>query len=446
MNDLFTTYNLHLSDIELFAAKDPHLYRLQQQPLVHNFTILNNLDLHTPGIYTLGGGRQIGKSTLLKQWMLFLLRTAAINPRNIFFLSGELIDDHHSLYKIMQTQLNTMETGFKYLIIDEITYISQWDKAIKFAADLGMLQDVVLILTGSDLSLTHDAKMLFPGRRGRADKVDFHLYPLNFAEVLALKKCIAPTIDDLFIEFNYYLQHGGYLTAINDLAKDGQIAIATLNTYSDWIRGDILKKGKQEIYLKEILTSIIKKYNSQLTWHSLAKDLSIDHHQTVADYVTILANMDAVYIQPALLEDKLIAAPKKAKKIVFADPFIYHAIFFWLYPVADPYHEQIKPAINNPEVISTIVEAAVATSIRRIYPTYYIKAEGEVDIAYIKQDKFWPIEIKWTNQLRPQDLKQIKKYPNAKVWSKIRHASNFQELLVEPLPEALANFMRELSG
>jgi hypothetical protein len=35
--------------------------------------------------------------------------------------------------------------------------------------------------------------------------------------------------------------------------------------------------------------------------------------------------MDAVFIQPALVEDKLTAAPKKARKLMFTDPFIFHS-------------------------------------------------------------------------------------------------------------------------
>lgn len=36
--------------------------------------------------------------------------------------------------------------------------------------------------------------------------------------------------------------------------------------------------------------------------------------------------MDAVRVLPALLEDKLTAAPKKARKLMFSDPFILHAV------------------------------------------------------------------------------------------------------------------------
>ena len=51
-------------------------------------------------------------------------------------------------------------------------------------------------------------------------------------------------MDLLFFEFETYLIHGGYLTAINDMAAEGRILNSTLNTYSDWIRGDFLKRGK----------------------------------------------------------------------------------------------------------------------------------------------------------------------------------------------------------
>ena len=97
--------------------------------------------------------------------------------------------------------------------------------------------------------------------------------------------------DTIYGEFDQYLLHGGYLTAINDLAGSGQINQTTLNTYSDWIRGDVLKRGKQENYLREIMTAIIKRYNSQVTWNALARDLSIDHPKTVADYIDVLVNM-----------------------------------------------------------------------------------------------------------------------------------------------------------
>jgi hypothetical protein len=320
-------------------------------------------------------------------------------------------------------------------LIDEITYITQWDKTIKYLADAGLLENTVLMLTGSDLTLITEARMRFPGRRGTADICDFHYYPLSFKEYFCLKlpDLSTQTLDDipntlLLSEFEQYLQHGGYLTAINDIAQYQKILPATLTTYSDWIRGDMLKQGKQEHYLREILMAIIKRYGSQISWNALAQDLSIDHPKTVSDYAALLISMDALFVQSALLEDKLSAAPKKSKKIMFTDPFIYHALRAWLWP---------KNIMAPPEYMAHLVEACVITHYRRYFETYYIKAEGEVDIAYIDQNRFWPIEIKWTQQLHPKDLKQILKYPNARIFSKQTTLTEIHQIPVIFLPRAL---------
>lgn len=451
MDPLFSPHNTHLDDPDRFQDLDPQLRQLQKQVYVHRPALLNQLPHLLPGIYTIGGGRQIGKTTLLKQWMADLLN-GGTQPPTIVFFSGELIGDHLSLYHLLQTQLVTMPgDSLLYVLLDEITYVQDWDKAVKYAADAGLLENVVLVLTGSDLTLIQEARMTFPGRRGQAETVDFHLYPLSFKEVVLLKgiieditildsshtKLSPDLLDTLFEEFNTYLIHGGYLTAINDYASSGSIHISTLHTYSDWIRGDMIKRGKQEHYLREVLSAIIKRYNTQVTWNALARDLSIDHPATVADYAALLATMDALFIQAALQETKLAPAPKKARKLVFTDPFIFHAIRSWLWPDTEPFTTQILTAMDDPILCSHLVEACVATHYRRYYPTYYIKAEGEVDIAYIHENRFWPVEIKWTEQLRPKDLKQIAKYPNSRIFSKNKQWAQINNINTTPLPVAL---------
>jgi uncharacterized protein len=450
MDPQFLIHNTHLEGPGHFAARDPHLRQLQRQKYIHHPALLQQLPTAIPGIYTLGGGRQIGKTTLLKQWMAQLLANKT-PPAAIAFFSGELIDDHHTLLRLLQQQLDNMpQNTLRYILLDEVTYIRDWDKAIKYAVDAGWLEHAVLVLTGSDLVMMQEARMRFPGRRGKASVVNFHLYPLSLREVVILKhgaKIVKQLLEttappaklfaELFNEFQTYLWHGGYLTAINDLALQKTILPATLATYSDWIRGDVLKRGKQEHYLREVLSGIIKRYNSQISWNALAQDLSIDHPHTVADYAALLESMDALFIQAALLEDKLVAAPKKARKLMFADPFIFHAVRAWLDPVTDPFVTQIKPITENAEWCAKLVEACAITHYRRFYPTYYIKAEGEVDIAYINNKRFWPVEIKWTNQLRANDLKQILKYPNGIILTKTQTNSVLHSIKTEPLPLAL---------
>lgn len=439
MDTRFLAHNMHLEDPKHFADRDPQLRRLKQQHYIYQPPVLDELPRDIPGIYTLGGGRQIGKTTLLKQWMARLVHQK-VQPAAIAFFSGELIDDHHSLLALLQMQLNRMpENTIRYILLDEVTYIRDWDKAVKYAADSGLLDNVILILTGSDLILMQEARIRFPGRRGKANKVDFHIYPLSFREVVKLKHPTLshPPLDLLFRELDCYLIHGGYLTAINDMALHGKILDATLITYSDWIRGDMVKRGRQEHYLREILGAIIKRYGSQITWNTLAQDLSIDHPKTISDYMTLLESMDAVFVQAALMEDKLLPAPKKARKVMFTDPFIFHALKAWLYPVKDPFEMQIQPIKKDAVFYGKLVECCVVTQYRCFYPTYYIKAEGEVDIAYVHDKRFWPIEIKWTQQLHVKDIKQILKYKNGKILTKHHHSQDIHTIPTEPVPLAL---------
>ncbi len=451
MDPRFSAHNSHLLGLDKFIKQDPHLFLLDQLKYVFEPALLDRLPKDIPGVYTLGGGRQIGKTTLCKLWMVKLLK-AGVQPENIAFFSGELIDDFHSLLNLIQNQLAVMSSeSLKYLIIDEITYIGGWEKAIKYAADAGMFVDVIIMLTGSDLSLMQEARITFPGRRGKADIVDFHIYPLSFYEVILLKKIFKKKedllrfiedpsqrkMDIIYDEFDEYLLHGGYLTAINDLATYDEIKIATLSTYSDWIRGDVVKRGKHEASLREILSAIIKRYSSQITWNSMISDLSIDHPQTVIEYCSLLEKMDALFIQYVLAEDKLLPAYKKAKKLWFTDPFIFHALRAWLNPVQPIYQEQMLSAIKDPILSAALVEGCVVTHYRRYYSTYFIKAEGEIDVAYIDKKRFWPIEVKWRNQMRPKDLKQIAKYKNSRIFAKVDDEGNINGVKTIPLPLAL---------
>jgi hypothetical protein len=459
MDIRFLPHNTHMEQPERFRDFDPHLKTLAGQPLVHHPALLDRLPTMEPGIYSLSGGRQIGKTTLMKQWMARLI-DLRIHPLQIAYVTGELINDHHSLVRLVTDLLRRfpeMETS--YLIVDEVTYIRDWDKGVKFLADAGMLEQTVMMLTGSDMGIIKEARMRFPGRRGKSATVDFHLSPLCFWEFIQLHKNVsagdvtriisndAPVsdllMDLIYEEFESYLKHGGFLTAINDMASRGVILPGTFATYSDWIRGDVLKRNKKEHYLLDILQAIVKRYGSQVTWNALTKDLSIDHPKTVSDYIALLESMDAVFVQSALAEDKLAAAPKKAKKLFFMDPFIYHAVNSWLHPCEDPFNDQVEPMLRNPEQISKLVESCAVTHYARTFPTYYIKAKGEVDIAYVEKNRFRPVEVKWTGQYRPKQLSQIGKYPNGLILTRSRQAGMIQGIETMPLPLALLRVVQE---
>lgn len=456
MDSYFAPHNVHRMSREAFLEQDPHLRRLATQPLVYRSPLIATLPTTDPGIYTLGGARQIGKTTLLKQWMSHLL-DQGVPPHAITYLTGEVIDDHHSLLRILQEELAEAPARRRFVLIDEVTYIRGWDRALKFLADSGALEATVLLVTGSDLTMVAEARRLLPGRRGTAAAPDYHLYPLTHLETCQLKHALPPAAEialgqgdiaafdalgeaewsSIETSFEEYLHHGGFLTAINDVAAFGHLRPATLATYSDWIRGDALKHGKSEAYLREVLGAILTRAGSQVTWNGLATELSIDHPQTVSDYVQLLVAMDAMVVQPALVEDRRTAAPKKARKVGFADPFIAHAVRSWLQPSPDP-DATIRARLADNQVQAALAETCAATHAMRHFPIYYIKARGEVDLAIVTGDRFWPIEVKWTQQLRPADLKQIRVYPHGIIATRTRHSHRLGDLQVLSLPLVLS--------
>lgn len=96
---VFAPNNLHRKGIALFRKSDPQLRKLAAFPFIHKSELMDEIPSDIPGIYTVGGGRQVGKTTLLKQWMLKLLESSK-DPSDIWYITGELINDHHQLVRI----------------------------------------------------------------------------------------------------------------------------------------------------------------------------------------------------------------------------------------------------------------------------------------------------------------------------------------------------------
>lgn len=452
-------HNQFKESLSRFKNFDPHLKRISNVPYVYRSPLLGEENFHSSGIYLITGGRQVGKTTFLKQFIVKLVEERDIRPENILFITGEIIDDHHILRRII-SQFYENITSHGYLFVDEINYIRDWDKSIKYLSDAGFFEDISVILTGSDSQVIRTSMKHFAGRRGASDRVDFDFHPLSFKEFVCLiRKDLKPLCDSIVAhplnstltgyenEHNKltgllykYLIHGGYLPAINEYHLNKTISKSVMNIYIHWIIGDILKYNKSENYLFEILKGIKSTYNSQISWNSLSKYLSIEHHKTVSDYCNILESMHVLHIQEAILEHKLTGAPKKNRKIYFRDPFIDHAITNYLNP--DMTINALEEKIQNTVEASAYVEAICVDHCKRWLPTYYIKgSKGEVDLALVKNGKLYPIEVKWTSQVKNTDLKQIRTYENGIV---LTPGSTVEKRLNIFLP--LVRFLIHVSG
>jgi predicted AAA+ superfamily ATPase len=430
MKEEYQIHNQYWSDPEAFLRQDPHLSQLEKLKFVHPLDWWRDIQWDQPGIYILTGGRQIGKSTSTKLLIQHAINEKIFSCENMFYFPCDQIDEHHQLSRVIRSFLEGVSKKEFLLVLDEITFVRDWDRAIKALADEGHFRTGFCILTGSDSVILKQAGYRFPGRRGEADRPDFELHPLDFHQFVELTQPALLDQPDLQIEklfsaFDRYLICGGYLKAINEFWAKGELSQATTLTYEQWIKGDFSKRGKKTRYLEEVLTVLYQTASSQVTYTRLAQKTAGMSSDTLIDYCQMLLRMGIICILEAFDQNTLKGHLKKARKIHFADPFIAEVVGRWL---------ERERYIDQKLAQPAIVESVVAANLSRHFPAYYIKAAGEIDLVVVKDRSFRPIEVKWGNQIRPRDFNQVKKYPNSVILTKQLQATNLEGVATMPLP------------
>ena len=56
-----------------------------------------------------------------------------------------------------------------------------------------------------------------------------------------------------------------------------------------------------------------------------------------------------------------------------------------------------------------------------------------MDIAYLQDETFFPVEIKWTTQIRPEELKQVMVYKNSLILGRQRAPGRIAHVPYAPL-------------
>lgn len=396
MIDQYLIHNLFWKGLDYFFQNDPHLLALQGLRYVHSLSWWEGIDWEKRGIYLLTGGRQIGKTTSLKLLIREKLLHKSFQPEDVFYLPCDQIDTHLALGQIVRSFLAERRGLPFLLLIDEVTYVKEWDRAIKAIADEGWFQKGFCIITGSDSLILKQAMSRFPGRRGEAEKTDFLLRPLSFGEYVALVKA-ERELDKALAD---YLQCGGHLRAINDWHQKGIVLPATYTVFEQWIQGDFEKRGKSVRELLGIFKMIVETLGSQVTYSSLTQRMGEISKPTFIDYCELLERQDILFTLQAYDQNKRIGFPKKARKFHFWDPFILETIRRWLI------RERLLADIaSEPQK----VESIVAAHFKRDGDAYYFKGKGEVDVVCLKERKPYYVEVKWTKQLRSSDLAELKK-------------------------------------
>jgi len=190
-----------------------------------------------PVIKIIIGMRRVGKSVLMKQ-IVELLKEQNVSSENILYLNMESLENdyiknYNDLHNVYLQKFQTIKDS-RYLLIDEVQTIDNWEKTINSILSEG---DTDIYITGSNSTiLSSELSTLIAGRY-----VKFEIFPLSFSEFLLFrdKNCGKPKD-----EFKKYLRYGG-LPAIHYFEMNDDIVYQYINSIYDTILlKDIIERNK----------------------------------------------------------------------------------------------------------------------------------------------------------------------------------------------------------
>lgn len=188
-----------------------------------------------PVIKVITGIRRSGKSTFLKI-LIREFEEGGVPASKILYinkdsLSFEFLSNYRDLHRYVTDHFSKAE-GKKYLLIDEVQEIAEWEKAVAgFFAD--EVADIYITGSNADL-LSSDVAVNLTGRY-----IEFRLSTLTFSEFLTFRDKPTGNEKDAF---NQYLKYGGFPGIHQMLFEDEVITQYTGAIYSTILLRDVVAR------------------------------------------------------------------------------------------------------------------------------------------------------------------------------------------------------------
>lgn len=266
-----------------------------------------------PGIITIRGPRQYGKSTWLEQQVANTI--TEFGPGSALYLNGDEITNHVALMNEIRLVARLFKPGItvKRLFIDEITAVDHWQKSIKRLADAGELKEILLVATGSKASDLRRGIERLPGRKGKLDRANYIFTPVSYSEFL--KKC-----GDFFGHDSLwaYILSGGAPVGINAIAETNKLPDYVVSIVSDWVLGEFSASGRSRSHLLAVLQSLYRMAGNPVGQAKLARESGLSNNTMAQGYIDLLA--DLLTIMPSFPYD-----PER-KISIFRKPCKYHFV------------------------------------------------------------------------------------------------------------------------
>lgn len=318
------------------------------------------------------GPRQVGKTTLVRQITEKL-------PAKTLWLTGDDPGTQAQMDQVSLARLQNIIGNNEVVVVDEAQRFTNAGLMLKLITD--HLPQVQLFVTGSfSLDLASQTKESLTGR-----KIEFHLYPLSFAEMSA---------EHGYLTERSLLEHrmlyGYYPEVVQNDPPRAQKILQDLSDglmYKDLLSLDQIKKPS---LLVKLLQALALQIGSEVRYLEVAQTIGADP-VTVEKYIDLLEQSFVLFRLPSLSRNARNEI-KKGRKIYFYDNGIRNAILKNYAPLA--LRTDTGALWENFLVAERMKRNAYADHFCNIY---FWRTTTQQEIDYIEEANglFYAFEFKW---------------------------------------------------
>lgn len=378
-------------DIDLLRIKN-NKYQINRKKLV----------ISPNKIYLIKGPRRVGKT-------IFLKKIAQENPKISTYINFDTLINLRNTDLIRTIEQDIKINNKKIFLLDEIQSLKESCLFLKALKDLNLLENICVIITGSDPRAIDTCRQYLIGRSEKLQimapltfrqylltilkKEDIDLFSLISENNIDLKennkilfekyKLLENHFNTIDAYFKDYLLTGGFPETINSYFEKNLISE---KYYEDIILKIFEKMDKQKSI--EILKVLIASMSNTIKYSTIEQKTNYSK-ETIKSYLQTLTELLVLFEVKEKHSSKL-------KKFYIKDPFIVHSIKN-SYHYLDSFQES-KNFLFNEQELGKIVENVVASHLHNVFNldlSFENIDKKEIDFIIFNK----AIEVKYRNSI-----------------------------------------------
>ncbi|MCD4740375.1 ATP-binding protein [archaeon] len=328
--------------------------------------------MDTPHIKDIIGVRRAGKTCLMYQIISHLIKKG-VKPREILYLNFD-DPEFKEVKKTISTALE-IKPEIKFVFLDEIQNISEWEKEIRVYYDRKEFEQI--FVSGSSASLiSRDVGKTLTGRH-----ITVPVTPFSFKEFISKHNVNYkdPFQKEKVVHYlEKFLQEGGFPETLSGKVVTKEPIL--INTYNDILVRDVVSRfGTDYEATKKLAYYLMTNIGAPFSENSVAKALNM-HNETIKKYLSMLSEVFLFYY---IKQFSWKVKVKKDMKCYAIDTGLRNSVSF-------KFSQDLGKLVEN----TVLIELK-----RRGKDVYFWKGKKEVDFVTKEKNKLTAMNVTYTDKI-----------------------------------------------